>query len=66
MTAAGADLEARMKYAKIIGEKEKAVESVQSDFLGMYRPGVILSATPTHQASLSYLMPLLHWAMPST
>ena len=34
MTAAGADPEAGMKYAKIIGEKEKAVESVKFDFLG--------------------------------
>jgi hypothetical protein len=39
MTAAGADPEAGMKYTKIIGEKEKAVESVKFDFLGVYRPG---------------------------
>src|SRR4030095_1716204 len=32
MTAVGADPEARMKYTKIIGEKEKAVESVKFDF----------------------------------
>src|ERR1700733_1102048 len=33
MTAAGANPDARMKYAKIIGEKENAVESVNFDFL---------------------------------
>ena len=64
MTAMGADPEAGMKYARIIGEKEKAVESVKFDFLGVYRPAVILgnSNTPGY---LGYVMPLLHWAMPS-
>ncbi|MGA3212024.1 MAG: NAD(P)H-binding protein [Terriglobales bacterium] len=64
MTAAGADPEAGMKYAKIIGEKEKAVESVKFDFLGVYRPAVILGNSNT-PGSLGCVMPLLHWAMPS-
>jgi uncharacterized protein YbjT (DUF2867 family) len=64
MTAAGADPEARTKYAKIIGEKEKAVESVKFDFLGVYRPAVILGNSNT-PGVLGYVMPLLHWAMPS-
>ena len=64
MTAAGANPEAGMKYAKIMGEKEKAVESVNFDFLGIYRPGVILGNSNTPPA-LGYVMPLLHWAMPS-
>lgn len=64
MTATGADPRSRMKYAKIIGEKEKAVESVGFDFLGLYRPAMILGNTNTPRA-LGYLMPLLHWAMPS-
>jgi uncharacterized protein YbjT (DUF2867 family) len=64
MTAVGADPEAGMKYAKIIGEKEKAVESVKFDFLGVYRPAVILGNSNT-PAVLGYVMPLLHWAMPS-
>ena len=64
MTAGGADPEAGMKYAKIIGEKEKAVESVKFDFLGMYRPAVILGNSNTPGA-LGYVMPLLDWAMPS-
>src|SRR5580658_3024498 len=64
MTAAGADPEAGMKYAKIIGEKEKALESVKFDFLGVYRPAVILGNSNT-PGVLGYVMPLLHWAMPS-
>ena len=49
-----------MKYAKIIGENEKAVESVKFDFLGLYRPGVILGKSNTPGA-LGYVMPLLNW-----
>src|ERR1700722_17983979 len=64
MTAAGANPEAGMKYAKSIGEKEKAVESVKCDFLGLYRPAVILGNSNT-PGVLGYVMPLLHWAMPS-
>jgi len=64
MTAAGADPEGGMKYARIIGEKEKAVESVKFDFLGVYRPAAILGNSNT-PGVLGYVMPLLHWAMPS-
>jgi uncharacterized protein YbjT (DUF2867 family) len=64
MTAVGADPASGMKYAKIIGEKEKAIESVKFDFLGVYRPSVILGNSNTPGA-LEYVMPLLHWAMPS-
>ena len=64
MTAVGADPKSGMKYAKIIGEKEKAVESVKFDFLGVYRPAVILGNSNT-PGVLGYVMPLLHWAMPS-
>lgn len=64
MTAAGASPDSRMTYVKIIGEKEQAVESVGFDFLGLYRPGVILgnSNTPGY---LEHVMPLVHWAMPA-
>ena len=47
MTAAGADPEASTKYAKIIGEKEEDVEAVKFDFLGLYRPAVILGNSNT-------------------
>ena len=42
----------------------KAVESVKFNFLGIYRPAVILGNANTPNV-LSYVMPLLHWAMPS-
>ena len=63
MTAVGADPKAGMKYPKIIGEKEKAVESVKFDFLGLYRPAVILGNSNT-PGVLGYVMPLLDWAIP--
>jgi uncharacterized protein YbjT (DUF2867 family) len=64
MTAAGANPNSSTKYARIIGEKEQAVESVKFDFLGLYRPAVILGNSNT-PGVLGYVMPLLHWAMPS-
>ena len=64
MTAVGADPGSRMKYVRIIGEKEKAVESVPFDFLGVYRPAVILGNSNT-PGVLGYVLPLVHWAMPS-
>ena len=64
MTAVGANAESRMKSVRVIGDKERAVESVKFDFLGLYRPAVILGNSNT-PAALGYLMPLIHWAMPS-
>jgi uncharacterized protein YbjT (DUF2867 family) len=64
MTAAGANPDARMKYLKIMAEKEKAVEALGFDFLGIYRPGVILGNSNTPRL-LGYVMPLVHWAMPA-
>jgi uncharacterized protein YbjT (DUF2867 family) len=64
MTAVGANPESGMKYARIIGEKERAVAAVKFDFLGLYRPSVILGNTNT-PGFLGSVMPLLHWAMPS-
>ncbi|HEY4080534.1 MAG TPA: NAD(P)H-binding protein [Burkholderiaceae bacterium] len=64
MTAAGADPESRLKYARIIGEKERAVEALKFDFLGVYRPGVILGNSNT-PGFLGRVMPLVHWALPT-
>jgi uncharacterized protein YbjT (DUF2867 family) len=64
MTAAGANPKAGMKYARIIGEKERAVASVKFDFLGLYRPSVILGNTNT-PGFLGFVMPLVHWAVSS-
>ena len=64
MTAAGADPKAGMKYARIIGEKQKAVESVRFDFLGVYRPAVILGNSNT-PGVICYAMAQLHRGQPS-
>ncbi len=64
MTAVGADPDARMTYPKVIGEKEKAVESLEFDFLGLFRPAVILGNSNT-PGVLGYVLPMVHWAMPS-
>jgi uncharacterized protein YbjT (DUF2867 family) len=64
MTAVGADPKSRIQYARIIGEKEQAVEAVNFDFLGIYRPCVILGNSNT-PGILGSVMPLVHWAMPS-
>ena len=50
--------------ARIIGDKEKKSAALSFDFLGLYRPSVILGNSNTPSA-LGLVMPLVHWAMPS-
>jgi len=64
MTAAGADSQSSTKYLRNMGDKEKKSEELKFDFLGLYRPAVILGNSNT-PAALGLIMPLLHWAMPS-
>jgi uncharacterized protein YbjT (DUF2867 family) len=64
MTAAGADSQSSTKYLRNIGDKEKKSEELEFDFLGLYRPAVILGNSNTPSA-LAVVMPLLHWAMPA-
>ena len=64
MTAAGADSRSSTKYLRNIGDKEKESKALEFDFLGLYRPAVILGNSNTPSA-LGFVMPLLHWAMPS-
>jgi hypothetical protein len=64
MTAAGADSRSSTKYLRNIGEKEEKSEELKFDFLGLYRPAVILGNSNTPSA-LSLVMPLFEWAMPS-
>jgi uncharacterized protein YbjT (DUF2867 family) len=64
MTAAGANSQSSSKYVRNVGEKEKKSEALEFDFLGLFRPAVILSNSNTPSA-LGVVMPLLHWAMPS-
>lgn len=64
MTAVGANPESGIKYVKVIGEKEKAVEGVGFDFLGLYRPSVILGNSNT-PGVLGALMRLVDRVVPS-
>lgn len=64
MSAAGASPASRLQYPRILGEKEQAAASVHFDFLGLYRPAVILGNSNTPSA-LNAVMPYLQWAMPS-
>src|SRR3954463_2840317 len=64
MTAAGADSQSSTKYLRNIGDKEKKSKELEFDFLGLYRPAVILG-NPNPPAALDLVMPLVHWAMPS-
>jgi hypothetical protein len=59
MTAAGADAQSSTKYLRNMGDKEKKSEALKFDFLGVYRPGMILGNSNTPSA-LGFLMPLFH------
>ena len=64
MTAVGANSQSSIKYVRNFGEKEKRSEALGFDFLGLYRPAMILGNSNTPSA-LGVVMPLLHWALPS-
>jgi uncharacterized protein YbjT (DUF2867 family) len=64
MTAAGANSQSSTKYLRNMGDKEKKAEELEFDFLGIYRPGVILGNSNTPSV-LGLVMPLFDWAMPS-
>ena len=50
MTAVGADSQSSTKYLRNIGDKEKKSEELKFDFLGLYRPAVILGNSNTPSA----------------
>lgn len=64
MTAMGADTASRVRYTRVMGEKEEAARTIGFEFLGLYRPAVILGNSNT-PGMLGVVMPLLHWAMPA-
>jgi hypothetical protein len=64
MTAVGANPRSSNKYIRNIGDKERKSEELAFDFLGLYRPAVILGNSNT-PAALGLVLPLFHWAMPS-
>jgi uncharacterized protein YbjT (DUF2867 family) len=64
MTAVGADSRSSAKYLRTLGDKENGARELGFDFLGLYRPAVILGNSNTPSA-LNAVMPLLDWAMPA-
>ena len=64
MTAAGADSRSSTTYLRNMGDKEKKSEELKFDFLGLYRPGVILGNSNTPSA-LGFVISLFNWALPS-
>jgi uncharacterized protein YbjT (DUF2867 family) len=64
MTAVGADPRSSTAYLRNLGDKEKKSRELGFDFLGLYRPAVILGNSNTPSA-LGFVAPLFHWAMPS-
>ena len=64
MTSVGGDSQSSNKYLRNVGDKEKQSEALEFDFLGLYRPAVILGNSNTPSV-LGLVMPLVHWAMPS-
>lgn len=64
MTAAGADPQSSSKYLRNIGDKEQQAVALTFEFLGLYRPAVILGNSNTPSA-FGVVLPLIHWALPS-
>ena len=52
------------KVEQVVVNMAKLEEELKFDFLGLYRPAVILGNSNTPSA-LSFVLPLFHWAMPS-
>jgi uncharacterized protein YbjT (DUF2867 family) len=59
LSAAGSSAKSRIRYARIMGEKEDAVRSVGFKRLAIFRPGIIAgnAHTPKILASLGRLIP---------
>ncbi len=64
MTSVGGNSQSSNNYLRNVGDKEKKSEALGFDFLGLYRPAVILGNSNT-PAALGLVMPLVDWAMPS-
>ena len=64
MTSVGANPQSSNKYLRNLGDKEQIARKLAFDFLGLYRPSVILGNSNT-PSSLEVVMRLSQWAMPS-
>ncbi len=59
LSAAGSDARSRIRYARIMGEKEGAVRAIGFERLAIFRPGIIAgnAHTPGYVAALGRLIP---------
>ena len=64
MTSTGANSQSSNKYLRNLGDKEKQSEALAFDFLGLFRPSVILGNSNT-PAALGAVMSLFDWVLPS-
>ena len=64
MTSTGANSQSSNKYLRNLGDKEKQSEALEFDFLGLFRPSVILGNSNT-PAALGAVMSLFDWVLPS-
>jgi uncharacterized protein YbjT (DUF2867 family) len=64
MTSAGADPESSNKYLRNMADKETTSRALGFDYLGLYRPAMILGNSNT-PATLAFVVPLFQWALPT-
>lgn len=64
MSAIGANADSSIRALRVMGQKERAAEEIGFDFLGLFRPAVILGNSNT-PAMLDRMMPFADWALPS-
>ena len=64
LTAAGADIKPSFTYARVMGEKEKAVTGVGIAALSIFKPSVILGNSNT-PSDLRCLFPAVQCVLPS-
>jgi len=59
LSAAGSNAKSRIRYARIMGLKEEAVQAIGFERLAIFRPGIIAgnAHTPTYVAWLGRLIP---------
>jgi len=59
LSAAGSNAKSRIRYARIMGLKEEAVQAIGFNRLAIFRPGIIAgnAHTPTYAAWLGRLIP---------
>lgn len=64
MSAVGANADSSIRAVRVMGQKEQAAKELGFDFLGLFRPGVILGNSNT-PSTLNGMMQFVDWALPS-